>query len=83
MMPKSRVISPYRRLLYAGRAVHPLQTRPGPLQISFTLCRHNATDANRPPKRPQQAPQTQPISMFQTALIGAAALTLAGLAYAW
>ena len=85
MIPQSRVISPYRRLLHPGRALHPLQTRSRsrPLQISFTSRRYNATDANSPPKRPQPAHQTKPISMFQTTLIGVSALTLVGLAYAW
>ena len=82
MIPQSRVISPYRRLLHPVRALHPLQTRSSPQQISFNR-RHNATDANSPPKRPQPAPQMKPISMFQTTFIGVSALTLAGLAYAW
>ncbi len=83
MIPQSRVISPYRWLLHPVRALHPLQTRSGPPQISFTSRRHNATDTTSPPKRPQPEPQPKPISMFQTTLIGVSALTLAGLAYAW
>jgi len=83
MMPQSRVIGPYRGLLHAQRVVYRLQTRPGPLKNSLRPRRHNATEANPPPKRPPPAPQAKPISMFQTTLIGVSALTLAGLAYAW
>lgn len=82
-MSQSRVMRPYRRLLYAGRAIHGLQTRPGSLQTSFLTLRHNTTAANPPPKRPPPPPQVQPLSIVQTSLIGVAALTLAGLAYAW
>jgi hypothetical protein len=83
MKPRLCVTGPFRRLIHAERAIHRVQTCPGPLQISFMPCRRNATGVNLPPKRPSPAPQTKPISMFQTTLIGVSALTLAGLAYAW